>query len=383
MGCWGVLATAVFAASLAGCEPDEAPSLSADGPLAVSFSDAPVVSLGSPDLILGGVERSDDVLTRVTYPRFGADGGILVPNDRTSIRSYAGDGSLRWIAGREGDGPGEFRSLWNVASTGAGIFAFDTRTRRLVRFSEGGAYESSRSLDLVVAIPEGLHVLRDGIAFAAVRRGPDLAQVGTQLDAATLFRIAEGQAPEPVLTDLQGHLLIVGRDGESPVWDAVPFTPATHLGAGGSTLYVVETGRARVHALWEDGSVRWIANVVDRPSPVTADLRERWCEARRCEGPGRPLEPRFPEELPLVSRIAVSGANDDLWLQAYHSEFSPSPQAEWWVLDSEGRARFRVRAPAELKITDIREGSVIGVFTDPIGIQTVRRYPIDSEGGHG
>lgn len=234
-----------------------------------------------------------------------------------------------------------------------------------------------------MAIPEGLHVLRDGIAFAAVRRGPDLAQVGTQLDAATLFRIAEGQAPEPVLTDLQGHLLIVGRDGESPVWDAVPFTPATHLGAGGSTLYVVETGRARVHALWEDGSVRWIANVVDRPSPVTADLRERWCEARRCEGPGRPLEPRFPEELPLVSRIAVSGANDDLWLQAYHSEFSPSPQAEWWVLDSEGRARFRVRAPAELKITDIREGSVIGVFTDPIGIQTVRRYPIDSEGGHG
>lgn len=375
-----LLSASALGVAIVGCfnvegQPD--PSLAHP----VSFDASASFRLDSVVVEIGRGEGSpEDVLSRVTYPRFSGRDRILVPNERREVRIYSTDGNRIATVGGAGDGPGEFRNLWNVYSTEDGFLAFDSRAGRVSWFDQEGGLLRTDAFERRTEIPEGLHAPDATTFFGAERDPPDLGTAGTSTQFAAVFRTDTAGRSTNVLEGLVASVLQVGRDGQQPVWNSIPFSPGLHVGSGAGHVFVVEGGEARVHLLDQAGDLKWSIDAAVARQPVTETLRDAWCEAQRCVGPGRPIAPEFPELLPAVGRIAVAGDGSQVWLQAHEVDLEPSDEAEWFVVGASGRALMRVSAPAALRITDVREDQVLGVFTDGLGVQTVRVYRLSGEG---
>jgi hypothetical protein len=71
-------------------------------------------------------------------------GGIWIPDTRErTLARFGDDGHLIETRGRVGAGPGEFRSLYAVTVFGGKLWLFDPSNARTVRWTAGGAVDSS------------------------------------------------------------------------------------------------------------------------------------------------------------------------------------------------------------------------------------------------
>lgn len=366
------VSTLIIIAALAACgtgaEPHHGPSDTSE------WHSVPRARLLAPSVVIGGDEsRRDGVLHRVTSPRFSPTGQILVPNDRSEVRIYEVDGTLRGIIGRAGDGPGEFRDLWSVVAHDGHIVTFDPRHLRLSWFSADGVHLRSVRLSTHPVLPQGLHSAGPtaffGLQFSAV----DMSAAGTYPRTMSLHRF-DGRGARLVADGFEAGPLQVALEAEGPVWNGIPFGPMVHLAGGAGRLYVVEGGRAGVHAFDQLGRPEWTRVVPMPRRPVTPALRNSWCDSYRCTGPGRPITPEFPDALPMIQRVAGASDGSEVWLQEYVAASDQAGEVEWWILTHEGSPLRRVLAPTSLRITDVRDRRVLGVFTDAFGVQTVRVY---------
>jgi hypothetical protein len=95
-------------------------------------SESPVVTVGSPNSAPG------EELFRVARAVRRSDGAIVVANAGTSdLRVYGRDGRLRSRSGREGDGPGEFRSVGGLVRLGGdSLMVWDYRAMQVSVYDE-------------------------------------------------------------------------------------------------------------------------------------------------------------------------------------------------------------------------------------------------------
>jgi hypothetical protein len=92
-----------------------------------------------PDLRIGDLHRPDYTLTRISDVAIGDDGSIFVGQpDERMIRVYDREGRFARSIGREGGGPGEFRSVDTLIITQRGLLALDKSQRRLTLFTLTG-----------------------------------------------------------------------------------------------------------------------------------------------------------------------------------------------------------------------------------------------------
>lgn len=103
---------------------------------------APVVSIGPKTLTdEGGPEE----FGWVTAVALGPDGNVFVADTRNhEVRAFGLDGSHRRTFGREGEGPGEFRSLYSLAWVGDRLLTFDPHLGRLGGFTAQGDWLGQR-----------------------------------------------------------------------------------------------------------------------------------------------------------------------------------------------------------------------------------------------
>ena len=120
---------------------DEA--VAADAPTAVQ--EAPAITLRTADEPILQVGRMDGPEEYQFHDIDSAirtrDGGIIVGVAGSfEIRRYGPDGVHLWTSGRQGDGPGEFRSirLMRGCTTEDTVFVFDRRHRRVTVFDGDG-----------------------------------------------------------------------------------------------------------------------------------------------------------------------------------------------------------------------------------------------------
>jgi len=120
--------------------------------------------------VLGGAPDGPESFYRVRQGLVEADDdGNLYILDGTNARvvSFDSAGRLRWMAGREGGGPGELLTA-NTLSLGPGgvVHVHDVRKGALVRFGPDGAVLPQVSFPFpVILMGEAIvHVLADGLA---------------------------------------------------------------------------------------------------------------------------------------------------------------------------------------------------------------------------
>ncbi|MXX54316.1 MAG: hypothetical protein F4X15_03250 [Gemmatimonadetes bacterium] len=103
---------------------------------------APVVSIGPRTLTdEGGPEE----FGWVTAVALGPDGHVFVADTRNhEVRVFGLDGAHQRTFGREGEGPGEFRSLYSLAWVGDRLLTFDPHLGRLGGFTAEGEWLGQR-----------------------------------------------------------------------------------------------------------------------------------------------------------------------------------------------------------------------------------------------
>ena len=78
----------------------------------------------------------------------------------------------------------------------------------------------------------------------------------------------------------------------------------------------------------------------------------------------------------------LSDATGNLWVERYRDQFADDPGPQVWdIFDADGRLTGQLEAPAGFRITDIGARAVLGVHTDPLGVETVRLYRMQRSSG--
>lgn len=354
-----------------------------DAASAWQLDTVPEVTIGEPD---GAAEYA---LSNVIGGARLSDGRTVIANRGThDLRYYDAHGKHLSTAGREGDGPGEFRFIDAIGRAGDTILVWDAFARRVSRFGGSGAFAGSTALTrLELPFPVLLGFLGDG-SMLLRRRGSDLDQdvnrEGEYVDSVTYLRFsARTGAQIGVLGPyLSGEMFraVASRHYRT---DHVIFGKRGLVAAAGSGFYQAETDRfaATLHA--PDGTpVRTVRRPHASPRATAADVaaqRERLeggdDEITRMSPQMAAAQRRLMETLPHRSTLpAISGIHvdrqDDLWLRAYVPPDAST--AEWSVFDPRGQWLGIVAVPADFRVLEIGEDWMLAMRTDSLdGVERV------------
>jgi len=334
-------------------------------------------------------------LFRVSGLEVANDSDVLIANRGESrILRFAPDGTLRSTAGGEGEGPGEFTSLMDVAIAGDDVLALDFLPRRVTRFDADGtflddvslAFEGGRPLEIwwtaagligsEFGLPESYEATEE---LSAVRR------------TARYVLYAEDGSVARILTSLPGPEMYMRSsevDGMFVTASVAPIIQHTaHHTVVGERLVTGYTGswELRVHAL--DGQVVQILRAPGLERPVDDRAWDR-LKNERADGLRADLEdeassalqvlddlyaaPR-PDLLPAFGRMLPDGS-DRVWIGP--AEAPPEGPLRWTVLDLDSRDLRTIDLPRRFTLRAVAGDLAWGVVRDEFDVESVVAYRI-------
>jgi hypothetical protein len=312
------------------------------------------------------------------------DGRIAVANGSPpEIRVFGDDDRQEETLGREGDGPGEFRSLDGFAHVGGDTLAvLDLRLGRITRFSTA-AYLDHRSVP-PVASTEGAMRTADGSWIVRTWPRPPGGRprsTGPQWFRSALVRIEPDGTSVDTLRIVDGPWMIVTEVG--PRWKAERrwLTHDSDFAVTGSTVWVGDSRRFQLRELNLEGRETRILRVLRKPRDATSDAVDSLVE-RRAAGVAEPAarerlvrrlrEDPVPDVLPVFHRIRAAAGR--LWVEVSRSV--PGRGSRWIVLDPVGRVEARLHLPPRFDPHRFAANWVLGVREDDVGIERVRLYTV-------
>lgn len=317
-----------------------------------------------------------------------SDGHVVIANRGTNdLRYYDAQGKHLRTAGREGNGPGEFRWIDAIGRSGDTVLVWDAFARRVSRFRDGGTFAGSTSLArLDLPFPVLLGFLGDGSMLLRRRGDADEDEVheGEYVDSVAYLRYSsETGAQIGTLGPYFGGELFRAAAGRNYMSDHVIFGRRGLAGTAAAGFYRAETDRfaATFHAL--DGTpVRTIRRPHSPTRATVADIAaQREASAHGDEEITR-MSPQMAtaqrhlrETLPHRStRPALTDLRvdrqDNLWLRAYVPPDAAA--AEWSVFDPQGHWLGDVAVPADLEVLEIGDSWILGKRSDPLdGVERV------------
>ena len=305
----------------------------------------------------------------------------MITNAGTSeLRFYDPDGTHVRSVGREGDGPGEFRSLGEPWSLGSdSIAVWDSRNARLTVFDIDGELGRSFRLDpipetfrptpqgifadnsLLVAasiglvIPPPMGIYRDSVLYA--RYSPEGAPVATFIGR---------QGREFFAQDLGG-----GRYGSM----GLPYGLNPTAIVFGDRWYYGSSESWEIGVYSPDGALTHLYRRDEPRRPVTQETEDDDREsvsgdASPPPGSGFGMSPPIPETLPAYRTFVVSD-DASLWVENYTRR---SEQPSWAVFRDDGRYLGDVETPMGAQVTHIGDDFVLVIWEDELEVQQVQMY---------
>ena len=369
----------VLAAVLAGaCAQHDAPTadfmLSYEGVTPVSNTGTPpparldlVVSIGPKTLTDTG---SPDEFGGVSSVALGPGEEVYVADARNrEVRVFGLDGSHRRTFGREGEGPGEFRSLQSLAWTGDRLLTFDPAQARIGEWSPDGEWLGQRGMRTGVSGHRRLvrlYPVGPDEVFRFALPGLKRSYVGLNSRGETGDTVAWLRGPS---SGPPSYIVCTHEEGLAEF--LVPFAPQflQHPGSGG-VLYSALTDAYRIFVTRNDGAE--VLMVIERSLPPesfsTAEWRaantefHEWRETRRgvsCD----PREPTRPDAKPYIDDLFVA-PDGKLWVEVVRTAGN-----RWEVFGTDGKLLAGVPAPP-------RREDVVPAFGSDY-LLTIRRDSLD------
>ncbi|HEX6861540.1 MAG TPA: hypothetical protein VF414_01930 [Thermoanaerobaculia bacterium] len=302
-----------------------------------------------------------------------SDGRIVVGDAGTSeVRLYDGQGRFVSAAGRSGGGPEEFRAMGRlVAAAGDSVVAFDAATRRISVLGPSGAFARSLTPEAATLGASLAGVLENGSFVVGIPR-PLPPRDGLSRDSVVYLLISPDGSTADTLGVAPGGQQYQRIDGSRVTRLTVPFGPMPAASASGNRIFIGATDRYEIREFGPDGAATRVIRRQVEPQAFT-------------EAHFRAVADQFPQmatalaEIPRPSQAPVFAAllvdrENNLWVQDY-----PSPGAtsiSWTVFDPQGRMLGQVSLPSNFRPTDIGADYILGVWTDELGVERVRMYPL-------
>ena len=315
------------------------------------------------------------------------DGRIVVAN--------GGDGQLRVFDARgthldtwggEGEGPGEFRSLrevarwpgdsivaWNAPRMGISVFDLDGNHGRTFRLAD----------DVAWFWPESVAT---GGSILAVHSPEEADTVVVQIrDGEGRVKSSFGTFPhaEPYILDEGEHARLYWKIfGRRALWVA-----------WGDRIAIGDTRRYEIRVFRADGSLERIVrrdHVPRAPTPadVEADIEARverntrsvgsdpeadsYREQRRREYRTVPVAEHFP-----AFQSIMADAADHLWVEEYEAPTDDFASRLWTVFDPNGQVLGFFETPKDWLIYEIGEDHIVVWTQDELNVETVQVWPLE------
>lgn len=297
------------------------------------------------------------------------------------------DGRWERLGGR-GQGPGEFEFIVSVSELhDGGIGVFDGVRREWMRFGEGG-FLGSEKLPVIraggpafpeVVLPDGdgfvigdAYLPEENTGSAIVRRHVLVARVeGPIVDTITVIAGDTGVPKGVGVSALPfgpGYGIVIGDSG---LWLGDSASPQVMSWTRGGELRRIVRWRSSEERRLTRGRIKAARDRVtaERPASVRASIRQIWKDTK------------FPSTVPAWGAL-IRGLDGILWISEYPGPESgwrlkdPYPARVWWGIGPSGYPVGKLLTPARLKVTGISGAYLIGIHTDRLGVETVRRHRI-------
>jgi hypothetical protein len=316
------------------------------------------------------------------------DGRLLVTHQSRppEVRLYDARGSfLRAFAG-EGTEEGRCRYILRTWGPDADtLIVYDPTLGRLNYFHIQGR------LIRVASLPGGADVLWvDRLRDGALLGRPNSPRPGDNGRTRASFAYSRldpaNMTLAPVVDALGAEFIVHTAPDQLPRLEQVLFSPFTTAIAGGAGVYLSDTRDFWIDERALDGSLvrrfgrDWTAPAIDRR--FIREYRDRRLAAA---GPAvrqvrQELEGAvFADRLPAHEPTMMVDPSGHLWI--LHLPGRPGDDRQWTVFAPDGRWLGEVATPAALRVTEIGERHVVGVWRGETGTITVRVYDLEKPAG--
>ena len=338
-----------------------------------------------PTVTIGTTEGADEYqLFRVVGVHRQAGGRIVVANwGSQDLRFYDRHGEYLFAAGKEGGGPGEFRSVGRMWALADSLVVMDFQQMRVSLFDARGVFLESFNLALTDEgiLPIPVELFSNGLLLIEHHLRERDRESGLYRDSVMLLTYSlDGELRDTIgrFPDDETYYLI---EHDRVTSLPRPFGLESQSDVVGDRLFFGASDSYEVQVYSSDGTLE---RIVRRPVPNPAleqalvdDYRERLVERQSRMSPAfRQLsrEAELPETKPAYSRIMVDPGNN-IWVADYPSH--GDEQSLWNVFDPEGRWLGTVEMPYGGFIHQIGEDFVLGIWVDELDVEQVRLYRID------
>ncbi len=354
-----------------------------------------------PEVVIGSVEGDERYLLDGVWGLRAFDDGRIAVLDYGSrrVRLYDPEGRHLVDIGGPGEGPAEFNRPQYVGVLGDTVVVFQSAPVRLSWFDDGGAFLDART------IPSGsggrplfgwAFARFDDHSLAVAVSAPEAPsdRPGPAREKASIWRLHVEPPALDSLLPLDGEEVLVQAEGG---WNSVEFGGTTWFAAGPGGIHTLETATYDLHTYDLDGRLTRIARRPFERRPVTDEHKRRLVEqlvaAQEVDEDRVPLllsmldQPgRVADVLPST-RMLVADRSGNLWVENF--EDVGIEAGSFSVFDPDGVWLGDVDLPPGLPwlrglrgiAFDIGEDWLLGVWTDELGVEQVRRYRIVKPGG--
>jgi len=364
-----------------------------------------------PSVEIGGMDVAPDYAVYQVRGALRLEGGRIIVADGGSsqLKLYGPDGQWLKSIGRSGEGPGEFRRIWDLERFGPdSLILWDSGNLRVSVHTIEGEFTrtfkmSGNQGDSRTYMPgPRLLVLDDRSILGIEWLNMAMAPEGTFRPVVMYFRFSPegtklGGLVSVPFTEFQiRHFggALNNMPGRPTAMQPLLFGKHSDLTVSGGTVWVGTENTYSLDAYAsEDGRLtRIIRNLAYEPRIVTDDQvraeRDRrsadvdsmvtrmpqmassgWLDAQRENLNAL----RTPEHLPAYQDIRADRAGN-IWVQEYAM---PGTEAlQWTVFDSEGQMLGTVDLPSGFTVFEIGNDYVLGDYIDDLGVEYVRVYAL-------
>ena len=340
----------------------------------------PVVSIGPKSLAETGAPEE---FGQVNSATLGPDGTVFVADGlNREVRVFGLDGVHLRTFGRNGAGPGEFRSLYSVAWVGDRLLTLDPSLGRIGEFSAQGEWLGQQRIE------GGYSGSPADIRFSPV--GPDrIFRIGlrrrpTGLESVFVGHDSRGETGDS-LPQLQappgrpGSIVCEYNGGWITVFD-IPFGPrlVQHPGAG-AVMYSAMTNAYRIAVTRRTGDTLRVIERTLAPEPISDEewaTGNREFEELRAERPDAACDPRRPSRPETKSFIKDIFVAPDgmLWVELIRTAGN-----RWEFFDREGHLLGSVPAPSrkERAAPAFRGDHLVTIRQDSLDLDHVEVWRIE------
>ena len=349
----------------------------------------------SPHLDLGALEGpAATQFFQISDGAVLSDGGFVVSGFGShDLRRFDAADKHVWTAGREGDGPGEFRGLTTIAvDTADALLTYDYRHRRIYRWATDGSFVDARPLEGVdeggfpfvqTLLPDGRAVftflyfaVEDPPEPGELRRDPLEVRIATPGDSAALL-----------LGEFPGREFVIMRQSETAqrvrvISGSPPFARITTTASDERGVWVGDNDRPEILRYGLGGTLQAIVRLPFEPVAVTPELVKRALEEELEDADDseekdlarqRWEDLPLPESLPYFEALEVDRLGN-LWIRSYQA---PGDEIRTWhVLAADGEWLGTVTFPDRVSPLEIGEDYVLARFGDELDVEHVQMWEL-------